>query len=58
MPNAEQIAVAIYNTHDEAEQAVKTLASRTATVCTDGWHRGHRSPPGCESALTRNDDHA
>ena len=25
MPNAEQIAVAIYNTHDEAEQAVKTL---------------------------------
>jgi hypothetical protein len=25
MPSAEQIAVAIYNTHDEAEQAVKTL---------------------------------
>ena len=25
MPDAEQIAVAIYNTHDEAEQAVKTL---------------------------------
>jgi hypothetical protein len=25
MPNAEQVAVAIYNTHDEAEQAVKTL---------------------------------
>src|SRR5262245_65139483 len=25
MPDAEQVAVAIYNTHDEAEQAVKTL---------------------------------
>jgi hypothetical protein len=26
MPSAEEVAVAIYNTHDEAEQAVKTLA--------------------------------
>src|SRR5262245_13574536 len=26
MPGDEQVAVAIYNTHDEAEQAVKTLA--------------------------------
>jgi hypothetical protein len=25
MPSAEPVAVAIYNTHDEAEQAVKTL---------------------------------
>jgi len=26
MPSADDVAVAIYNTHDEAEQAVKTLA--------------------------------
>jgi uncharacterized membrane protein len=26
MPSADEVAVAIYNTHDEAEQAVKTLA--------------------------------